>query len=247
MLSKMATQLRHVVLGWRFPLQRIVFADHRQIAEHTVDLLHPFLGLQYMCANSLGNLLQEEILEQLALFFVQQRFLHLDTIAQDLKQSDGHASVLVEEYDMSLIVQVRPVFEQGWLFMSKRTYKTVIGVSILTLKLVFACWNIAFTQFSAEQFLSRSHIIASNSLLTRFHQLLDRIRCQQFGKVRLPVVALSLCYLEIGLGLRQVVLYVMYTLIQASIVYSGGIQFCKECLVAFPQCLQTLAQLFGVR
>src|SRR4030088_3295607 len=113
--------------------------------------------------------------------------------------------------------------------MSKRTYKTVIAVSILTLKLVFESWNITLTQFSANQLLSRSHVIASNSLLTRFHQLLDRIYCQQFSKVRLLVASVGLCYLKIGLGLCQIVLYVMYTLVQASIVYSGSIQFCKEC------------------
>ncbi len=62
-LREMAAQLRQIILGGWLPLQGIVFTDHRQSAEDAIDLLHPFFCLQDVCANGLGDLLQEEILE----------------------------------------------------------------------------------------------------------------------------------------------------------------------------------------
>ena len=127
-----------------------MLTDHGQTAQHFVDMLNPFLRLKDGGADRLGNFVQQEVLEQLRFFLVQQRFLHLDAFTQEFEQFHRPALVLIQEEYHPLVVQVRPIFEKDGLLAIECAREYVVCLPVGALELLFAPSNICFAQHAAE-------------------------------------------------------------------------------------------------
>src|SRR6266446_7388475 len=182
-MSEMAARSGWIVLGKRPPFQTVALAHHGHIAEHLVDTLYPFLGLEDMGTNLLGDLLDQKILEQLSLLRIKQGFLYLDLFTEPLKQLNGTAHIVAQECNAALDVYVGTILYEDMVFFVVDLQEIVVGVVALLLQHLFACQQLMLVQRLPQEPVSRTCIVSLPSNLSNLCQLYDRVGYQQVHKV----------------------------------------------------------------
>ena len=110
-----------------------MFTNQRQAFQHAVDLLYPFLRLKNVRANGLGDLLEQEIFEELAFFLHQYGLLHFYAVTQNFQQHRRCTLVFIQENYTFLFIQAGAVFMEEMLLLVVDLQEGIVAGTALIL------------------------------------------------------------------------------------------------------------------